>query len=192
MGARQIYEALKDQIVKGVYGKNALLPSSRGLAAELDVSRTTVTAAYEQLAAEGFVDLRQGARPRAMPASIDQLGTKRSPEHHPRGQLSSYGKRLKAIPPRPKVLQPWLISVTATWLPRIFQFLRFLRFLHRKGAPRTGHTSIQASAAFNIRSLGLNPGSICPRIIALRNSEPPRRGWVVCPIAKLRFEGRPP
>lgn len=54
--------------------------------------------------------------------------------------------------------------------------LRFLGFFQWKGAPRAGHTSIQASAAFNIRSLGLNPGSICPRIIALRNSEPPRRG----------------
>ncbi|MGX9576707.1 MocR-like pyridoxine biosynthesis transcription factor PdxR [Mesorhizobium sp. f-mel] len=110
MGARQIYEALKDQIVKGVYGKNGLLPSSRGLAAELSVSRTTVTAAYEQLAAEGFVDLRQGVRPRAMPASIDQLGTKRPQEHHPSGHLSSYGERLKAIPPRPKVLQRNLLA----------------------------------------------------------------------------------
>ncbi|MBM2712896.1 PLP-dependent aminotransferase family protein [Mesorhizobium caraganae] len=110
MGARQIYEALKDQIVRGVYGSNGLLPSSRGLAAELSVSRTTVTAAYEQLAAEGFVDLRQGARPRAMPAALGQLSAKRFQRQHSSGHLSSYGERLKSIPPRPRSLPRSLIT----------------------------------------------------------------------------------
>ncbi|PJR12836.1 GntR family transcriptional regulator [Sinorhizobium meliloti] len=39
------------------------LPSSSSLANELHVSRTTVTAAYEKLAAEGVLELCQGARP---------------------------------------------------------------------------------------------------------------------------------
>ncbi len=50
MGARQIYEALRDQILGRVYGAGGLLPSSRALAGELGVSRGTVTIAYEQLA----------------------------------------------------------------------------------------------------------------------------------------------
>lgn len=58
MGARQIYEALSEQILGGVYETGSQLPSSRGLANELGVSRTTVTVAYEQLAAEGFIDKR--------------------------------------------------------------------------------------------------------------------------------------
>ena len=37
------------------------LPSSRGLAAELGVSRGVVTTAYDQLAAEGYLQTRQGA-----------------------------------------------------------------------------------------------------------------------------------
>src|SRR5206468_10271688 len=64
MGARQIYEALRDQIMALVYGTDGQLPSSRALAGELGVARSTVTVAYEQLAAEGFIETRHGARPR--------------------------------------------------------------------------------------------------------------------------------
>src|SRR6266702_5590913 len=72
MGARQIYETLKDQIMERVYGIDGLLPSSRALAGELGVSRTTVTVAYEQLAAEGFIDIRHGARPRVARAVVER------------------------------------------------------------------------------------------------------------------------
>ncbi|KRD53168.1 hypothetical protein ASE60_12040 [Ensifer sp. Root278] len=58
---RRIYEALKAQILGGTYGPEDRLPSTRALAAELGVSRTTVTAAYEQLLSEGFLESRQGA-----------------------------------------------------------------------------------------------------------------------------------
>ncbi len=61
---RRIYAALKAQILDGTYGAEALLPSTRALAAELGVSRTTVTAAYEQLLSEGYLESRQGARSR--------------------------------------------------------------------------------------------------------------------------------
>jgi len=60
--ARRIGEAIKAQIASGTYGPGARLPSTRALAAELGVSRTTVTAAYEQLLAEGYLETRQGAR----------------------------------------------------------------------------------------------------------------------------------
>src|SRR5262249_51621811 len=75
MGARQIYEALRDQIVGGVYGSDGLLASSRALAVELGVSRTTVTAAYDQLAAEGFIHIRHGARPRVAASVVYPGGT---------------------------------------------------------------------------------------------------------------------
>ncbi|WP_416068505.1 MULTISPECIES: GntR family transcriptional regulator [unclassified Rhizobium] len=52
-GARRIFEALKHQILRRVYEAGSQLPSSRSLANELHVSRTTVTVIYEQLAAEG-------------------------------------------------------------------------------------------------------------------------------------------
>lgn len=66
-GSRDIYETLRRQIAQGVYGREGRLPSSRNLAAGLGVSRRTVTIAYEQLAAEGFIEVRQGARPVVIP-----------------------------------------------------------------------------------------------------------------------------
>ena len=42
MGARQIYEALRDQILARAYRDDGRLPSSRALASELGVARSTV------------------------------------------------------------------------------------------------------------------------------------------------------
>lgn len=61
-GARQIYEALKAQIEDGVYRPRDQLPSTRALAVEFGASRTTITAAYDQLLADGFIETRQGLR----------------------------------------------------------------------------------------------------------------------------------
>ncbi|WP_454712069.1 MocR-like pyridoxine biosynthesis transcription factor PdxR [Cupriavidus nantongensis] len=57
---RRIYDLLRAQIADGTLPPGAPAPSTRGLAAELGVSRTTVTAAYEQLAAEGFLVTARG------------------------------------------------------------------------------------------------------------------------------------
>ncbi|MNM60940.1 HTH-type transcriptional regulatory protein GabR [compost metagenome] len=57
---RRIYARLRAQIEEGTLAAGTKLMSTRALAAELGVSRTTVTAAYEQLAAEGFVATTAG------------------------------------------------------------------------------------------------------------------------------------
>lgn len=96
-GARQIYEALKEQILGGVFGVSGSLPSSRALAHELGVSRTTVTIAYEQLLAEGFIEVRQGARPRVAPAVVvGQSGRKKLSKRASPVRLSAYGERIRA------------------------------------------------------------------------------------------------
>ncbi|WP_262271824.1 MocR-like pyridoxine biosynthesis transcription factor PdxR [Microvirga yunnanensis] len=107
MGARRIYEALKDQILSRVYEAGSQLPSSRSLANELHVSRTTVTVAYEQLAAEGFVELRQGARPRVITLHMGPHLRDIKAPRETRGPLSAYGERLRA-------LSPWLDYLTNT------------------------------------------------------------------------------
>jgi GntR family transcriptional regulator / MocR family aminotransferase len=58
---QQLERTLRDAIRDGRLQAGALLPSSRGLAAELGVSRGVVTMAYDQLAAEGYLQTRQGA-----------------------------------------------------------------------------------------------------------------------------------
>jgi GntR family transcriptional regulator/MocR family aminotransferase len=49
------------------------LPSSRDLAAQLGLSRGTVTQAYEQLAAEGWLTARRGAAPRVAEGAADPV-----------------------------------------------------------------------------------------------------------------------
>ena len=56
-----VYAALRGAILTGRVPAGARLPSSRGLAAELRVSRNTVLYAFEQLAAEGYIEARRGA-----------------------------------------------------------------------------------------------------------------------------------
>jgi GntR family transcriptional regulator/MocR family aminotransferase len=96
---QRICEAIKNQIQAGLFGPGARLPSTRSLAAEWGVSRTTVTAAYEQLIAEGYLETRQGARaqvaqglgqPTAQPGQPAPTG--------PTDRLSGYGRRLAAFP----------------------------------------------------------------------------------------------
>ncbi|MFI1581604.1 PLP-dependent aminotransferase family protein [Embleya sp. NPDC020630] len=56
--------ALRAAIRGGRLAPGAALPSTRGLAADLGFARGTVTAAYDQLVAEGFLIARQGAATR--------------------------------------------------------------------------------------------------------------------------------
>jgi GntR family transcriptional regulator/MocR family aminotransferase len=61
---RQIEDQLRDKIREHILRPGSRVPSTRDLATELGVSRPIVVDAYSQLAAEGYLVLRQGARPR--------------------------------------------------------------------------------------------------------------------------------
>jgi GntR family transcriptional regulator/MocR family aminotransferase len=58
---QQIYRGIRRCIVDGLVDANYRLPSTRVLAAELGVSRTTALLALEQLSAEGYVVARRGS-----------------------------------------------------------------------------------------------------------------------------------
>jgi GntR family transcriptional regulator / MocR family aminotransferase len=53
---QQIYDNLRNAILVGQIKKGTRLPSTRSLAIELGVSRNTVLNAYDQLAAEGYLE----------------------------------------------------------------------------------------------------------------------------------------
>jgi GntR family transcriptional regulator / MocR family aminotransferase len=53
--------SLREAMREGRLAPGSVLPSSRSLAHDLGVARGTVSAAYGQLAAEGYLDLQQGA-----------------------------------------------------------------------------------------------------------------------------------
>ncbi len=58
----QLTSQLRGLIATGRLGKGRALPSSRRLASDLGVSRNTVTYAFEQLAAEGYLEASHGRR----------------------------------------------------------------------------------------------------------------------------------
>jgi GntR family transcriptional regulator / MocR family aminotransferase len=60
----QIEGRLRGAIRDGSLRPGTVLPSTRDLAAQLAVSRKITVDAYAQLAAEGYLSIRQGARPR--------------------------------------------------------------------------------------------------------------------------------
>jgi GntR family transcriptional regulator/MocR family aminotransferase len=60
----QIERQLRDQVRSGALRPGSEIPSTRELALELGVSRPLIMEAYAQLAAEGYLALRQGAAPR--------------------------------------------------------------------------------------------------------------------------------
>jgi GntR family transcriptional regulator / MocR family aminotransferase len=65
----QIEDQLRQTIRDGALRPGARVPSTRDLARQLGVSRRIVVDAYAQLGAEGYLSLRQGARPRIADAS---------------------------------------------------------------------------------------------------------------------------
>jgi GntR family transcriptional regulator/MocR family aminotransferase len=97
----QIYDGIRRAILEGIVAPRAQLLSSRALAADLGVSRTTTVLAYEQLLAEGYLQARRGSGTfvaSALPDDLPQTivvhpgGT---PKHPP---LSRRGAVLATLP----------------------------------------------------------------------------------------------
>jgi GntR family transcriptional regulator/MocR family aminotransferase len=64
---RQIYQAIREAILSQLLPSGWQLPSSRDLARELAISRNTVTYAYEQLIAEGYLPAPAPSSPTPRP-----------------------------------------------------------------------------------------------------------------------------
>jgi GntR family transcriptional regulator/MocR family aminotransferase len=108
---KQLYERLRGAILAGQLERGARLPSTRTLASELGVSRTTTVLAYELLLLEGYLESRAGqgtvvahdvlatlssSQTRRTPSSpIDVLKTVTIP-------LASRVRSLKDMPPPPR------------------------------------------------------------------------------------------
>ncbi|MFJ3463448.1 PLP-dependent aminotransferase family protein [Achromobacter spanius] len=93
-----IYRSIKEQILYGRLQVGALMPSTRALADDLAISRSTITAVYEQLAAEGYLETQQGRR-----ARVASVGPQRRQRQSRVTQsqvapvLSAYGTRLAQV-----------------------------------------------------------------------------------------------
>ena len=85
---RQLQVQLRDAIRRGSLRAGVRLPSTRALAGELSISRPIVLDAYDQLAAEGYLHTRPGARPvvadiaAPAPAPVKDRSDESAPIHH--------------------------------------------------------------------------------------------------------------
>src|ERR1700722_18657157 len=86
-GRSGLERALRDAIRSGRLAPHSRLPSSRALAADLGISRGTVSAAFDQLVAEGDLTARRGSGttvselPGLRPAARPQRRASPAPRH---------------------------------------------------------------------------------------------------------------
>jgi GntR family transcriptional regulator / MocR family aminotransferase len=90
---RQLYERMRSEILAGRLPARTRLPSTRTLAAELGVSRSTVVTAFEHLLAEGYLEGKIGSGT-YVAASLPEelLGVRVERDHQPDPEPS--GRRL--------------------------------------------------------------------------------------------------
>jgi GntR family transcriptional regulator/MocR family aminotransferase len=102
---RQLCDQLRELILSGAVSPGARLPSIRGAAAALGISRNTVIAALDQLSAEGLIETRQGSGTRVSPAMVihqagPEPGVGAQPNFSARGKLMSDQPRVTTLPGR--------------------------------------------------------------------------------------------
>lgn len=113
---KQVYDALRSRILDGQLSAGAKLPSSRELAESLSISRQTVTIAYEQLLAEGYIEGKRGSGtyvastiPEALLRTGGGKGAKAAP---PSARLSIRGEAL-GLWPKPDRIDPHELAFRA-------------------------------------------------------------------------------
>ena len=100
---RQVYDAIRGRIVDGSLRPGAPVASTRVLARDLRVSRSTILLAVGQLKAEGYLECRRGAATRVCTRLPDRFYRASSPTHPPNapshlGIPSARANRVAAIP----------------------------------------------------------------------------------------------
>jgi GntR family transcriptional regulator / MocR family aminotransferase len=96
---RQIYDQWRQGILTGRFRRAERVPSTRELSTALEVSRSTVTQAYDQLIAEGYLESTQGSGTfvcRELPDELLRPKLKHVPKDEtiPAIRLSRYGAGL--------------------------------------------------------------------------------------------------
>lgn len=95
---KQLYESIRQSILRGTLRKGLRLPSTRTLGHELRVSRNIVVIAFEQLLAEGYIECRTGAGTfvtQTLPEDVLQVETRPLTGNR---RLSERGETFKRLP----------------------------------------------------------------------------------------------
>ena len=112
---RQLYNAVKLAILQGRLRPGTRLPSTRLIAGDLRISRTTVLNAFDQLSAEGYLQGKVGSGTRVASYVPGDLAKHfRRSQHHPLESMGKISKRghipayadLSFLPPSARPLRP--------------------------------------------------------------------------------------
>lgn len=145
---RQLVQALRDDIVRGVFPVASQLPTEEELTERFAVSRHTVREALRQLRADGLVSSRQGSGTMVMPpppstpfnvhrvASIDEL--------------IAYAIESRYVIDNTDVVQSEDVSIEEANLPVQRRWLRLqgYRFVDEPGAPPICWTEVFVAAEY--------------------------------------------
>jgi len=129
---RQLYEGIRDAVLTGRLSAGARLPSTRALAADLDISRNTVAGAFDQLLAEGYIEGRPGAGTfvaRELPDELLRVSPAvRGPSRTrmPAPRLSARGRMLAATPVAPAAREGAAPCAFRPGIPALDEFPRDL------------------------------------------------------------------
>ena len=144
---RQLYDSIRQAVLEGRLHAGAALPPSRGLAAELGVSRNTVTLAYDQLAAEGYLQGQPRSGVRVATTLPTRPFTKAQPPSPARGRrtprVSTRGSAISSL-------------LEVGWPPPV-------------GSPRPFRPGVPA--------LDLFPMRLWSRLVNRRLRQPPAMGY---------------
>src|SRR5437016_10137194 len=77
--SKQLYDGLRQVILRGQLRPGTRLPSTRSIADELEISRNVASSAYEQLFSEGYLDTKVGSGTcvaRSLPDELLTIGAR--------------------------------------------------------------------------------------------------------------------
>jgi GntR family transcriptional regulator / MocR family aminotransferase len=87
---RQIYEQIRQSILRGELQAGERLPPTREVARDLHISRNVVLEAYDQLLAEGYIESRQGSGTYVSSGAVLQAASQReAPARRETGSIDS-------------------------------------------------------------------------------------------------------
>ncbi len=98
---RQLYEALRLEILEGRLGPGARLPATRDLARQYQLSRGTIVNTFELLKSEGYLEGSVGSGTyvsKVLPDALLQVTVDQrrpQPERNPRRRISDFAKRVR-------------------------------------------------------------------------------------------------
>jgi GntR family transcriptional regulator/MocR family aminotransferase len=161
----QIFEGVRSRILAGDLARGTQLPSSRQLAAELGVARTTVLQAFEALTAEGYIVTRAASSTRVAPELPDDLDLDGRGGGAGRGvrppRLSQVARRLRSVPagaPRfpgaPRAFRPGAPALdlfpTAVWARTVARCHARASAALLDGSDPAGHPALRKAIAAHV------------------------------------------